>query len=117
VSTTSVSVIDVGVALKDIILDEGVALKDMIREEGVQTRYVIHRENEETRWFIARCTMVVLFFVVGLFLINYVHSLSTPVCAMEPPVPPVCAPCRDTGLPSMWDNYMSCARIFTEDTY
>jgi len=82
-----------------------------------EMRRVIASEHEKTRWFTAQCTMVVLLFIVAHFVLNYVHSLWTPVCAMAPPVPPVCVPGRDTALPSMWDNYMSCARIFTKDTY
>jgi len=71
-----------------------------------EMRRVIASEHEKTRWFTAQCTMVVLFFVVGQFLLNYVHSLWTPVCAMAPPVPPVCAPVRDTSLPdfNVWLN-------------
>jgi len=99
------------------IIDVGVALKDIIHDEANTTSWHINRVAAETRWFTAQCTMVVLLFIVAHFVLNYVHSLWTPVCAMAPPVPPVCAPCRDTALPSMWDNYMSCARIFTKDTY
>ena len=90
------------------VVDVGIFLSDAIREEGVQTRWKIERAAQETRWFTAQCTMVVLLFIFALFAL-------TPVFSTNPPVPPVCAPCRDTALPSKWDNYMSCARIFTKD--
>ena len=96
VSSGPVSLADVG--------KMGHVLLEAIREEAVQTRYVIHRENAETRWFTAQCTMVVLFFVVGQFLINYFHSLWTPVCAMALPV---CAPCRDTAPWSAWNVWLN----------
>ena len=77
------------------LVDVGILLNDAIREEGVQTRWVIDRAAAETRWFTAQCTMVVFLFIVAHFLLNYFHALWTPVCAMTPPVPPVCAPCRE----------------------
>ena len=98
------------------VIDVGVVLNNAIREEGEQTRWLIERAAQETRWFNAQCTMVVLLFIFALFALKDFHALWTPVFSTNPPVPPVCAPCRDTALPSMWDNYMSCARIFTEDT-
>ena len=94
------------------VIDVGVVLNNAIREEGEQTRWLIERAAQETRWFNAQCTMVVLLFIFALFALKDFHALWTPVFSTTPPV---CAPCRDTSLPSMWDNYMSCARIFTND--
>jgi len=67
----------------------GYLLLEAIREEGVETRWLIERQAAETRWFNAKCTMVVLFFLFVQVLLNYFHP---PMCALIPPVRPVCAP-------------------------
>jgi hypothetical protein len=61
-------------------LRPGDSLLQAIREQALQTRYVIWRENVETRRLTAKCTIVILHFVVGQFLFNYFLSPPTPVC-------------------------------------
>jgi hypothetical protein len=64
----------------------GQVLLGAIHEEGVQTRWLIERQAVEMRSFIDQCTKCLVMFIAVLFLLAYVHSLWTPVCAMAPPV-------------------------------
>ena len=87
-------------------------LATLIKAQHDETRQHISREEKQTRKHVALCAIFLMLFIVALFEFYNDHA---PVCSTPPPVPPVCAPAPEcaASLPSVWDNYLSCARIFT----